>query len=178
MSLFSILNCNVANYATWSFLLDIGEGKGILTHSFNAILVCFNLCSHTKLGEPLTNCDQAWEIVSINPALSIQSRLNRKGIGPNFSSFWNNRAMGWWSEESFGRILVETIKFPSNKELWTRKRSSLAKMLATPTLWFEHVNRPDLGFKSFKSQTWINSSSISCKWSLPCVPPLFSLEQE
>ena len=109
ISQFSILIWIAANSSTWSFLLSEGEGRGTLSHFFSAFLVCINFCSQTKLGEPWTNWFQAWLTVAINPSHSIQSGQKRKGIRPRSSSFSKNRAMGWWSEESLGRILEEII---------------------------------------------------------------------
>jgi hypothetical protein len=59
---------------------------GFLTQVFNACFVAFNFFSHTNLGDPEVGEDQAKWTVSINPLFSIQRGMNRKGIGPMFSS--------------------------------------------------------------------------------------------
>jgi hypothetical protein len=59
---------------------------GFLTQVFNVCFLAFNLCSHTKLGDPEVGEDQAEWTVSRNPFFSIQRGLNRKGIGPIISS--------------------------------------------------------------------------------------------
>ena len=90
------------------------------------------------------------------------------------SSFSKFGDIGWWSEESLVKILDEIMKFSSIKELWMRKRSKRVAMLAEPTLLLDQVYHPFLGLISFNSQTWINSSTVSWKWSLPQTPPFFS----
>ena len=123
----------------------VGDREGILIHCFNAIFVFFSFCSQIKLGDPTMYWDQAWETTSKNPTLSAQTGLYLKGIGPNSSSLSNTKDIRWWSDVSFGKILVETMDCPSIRELLTRNRSSLADIFAAPALWLDQVNQPDFG---------------------------------
>jgi hypothetical protein len=67
---------------------------GCLTQAFKACFVSFNLCSHIKLGDPVTKEDQVVWGVSKNPSLSIQRGLKRNGIGPKFPSSSKCKKMG------------------------------------------------------------------------------------
>ena len=57
---------------------------------------------------------QYLDTVSHNPSFSIQSGMNRKGIGSRSSSYFKCKRIGLWFETSLGRI-VENINFLSKK---------------------------------------------------------------
>ena len=72
-----------------------------------------------------------------------------------------------------GRTLEE-IPFLSNIELYTRKQSSLAEILAASTLLFGYVNLPRFGLKSVGSHATMKLSTIFSIGSFPYTPPDFS----